>query len=147
MDHNQSSPPFNLAQLLRIPFQALVRELHERLAVAGYGDIRSTHTIVFALVGAEGIRMSELAERAQLTKQLLNHLVTAMEACGYVERVPDPADGRGKLVRLTERGQQASRAGREIIHSLERKWADQLGERQMQELRTLLEQLVIAVGQ
>ena len=51
----EREPPlqFNLAQLLRIPFQVLVRELHERLAVAGYADIRPTHTIMFALVGLE----------------------------------------------------------------------------------------------
>jgi DNA-binding MarR family transcriptional regulator len=142
-------PPrqFNLAQLLRIPFQALVRELHEQLAVAGYADIRPTHTIVFALVGPDGMRMSELAARAQLTKQLVNHLVTAMEECGYVERVPDPTDGRGKLVRLTARGQQASQKGWEIIQGLEIEWSHRVGERQMHELRTLLEHLVSAVGQ
>src|SRR5689334_21913294 len=139
--YRESSPQFNLAQLLRIPFQALVRELHERLAIAGYGDIRPTHTIVFALVSPDGMRMNELAERAQLTKQLVNHLVTAMEECGYVERVPDPTDGRGKLVRLTERGQQAAQVGWEIIQSLVIEWANRIGERQMHELRMLLEHL------
>ncbi len=135
----------NLSQLLRTPFQALVAELHERLETVGYGDIRPTHTLIFALVGKEGIRMNELGERAQLTKQLVTYLVTAMEERGYVERVPDPVDGRAKLVRLTEKGQKAALAGREIIFTIEQEWAGLVGEETMQELRANLEQLVSAV--
>lgn len=136
----------NLAQLLRIPFQALVAELHERLVANGYVDILPTHTIIFALVTTEGMRLSELAKRAQLTKQLLNYIVTAVEERGYVERLPDPLDGRGKIVRLTGRGQQAAQVGREIIESIEREWAASLGLEDMRELRSLLERLVSVLG-
>lgn len=135
----------NFAQLLRIPFQALVTELHERLAEMGYPDIRPTHTLIFALVDSGGIRLSELAERAQMTKQLVNYMVTSIEELGYVERVPDPEDGRAKIVRLTERGYQASQVGKEIIQSIEQTWADKLGAQDMRELRSLLERLVGAV--
>src|SRR5579884_1849705 len=123
MERRQTREQLNLAQLLRIPFQALVSELHKQLVVKGYPDIPATHTIVFALVDRQGIRLSELAKRAQLTKQLVNYLVTAVEERGYVERVPDPRDGRAKIVRLTERGQQAAEVGREIIESIEGEWA------------------------
>ena len=137
--------PLNFAQLLRIPFQALVTELHVRLAEIGYSDIRPTHTLIFALVDREGVRLTELVERAQMTKQLVNYLVTSIEELGYVERVPDPEDGRAKIVRLTERGYQASQAGKEIIQSIEQKWAEKLGVRDMQELRSLLQRLGSAV--
>lgn len=136
----------NFAQLLRIPFQALVAELHERLADMGYPDIRPTHTLIFALADREGMRLTELAERAQMTKQLVNYLVTSIEELGYVERLPDPGDGRAKIVRLTERGYQASQAGKEIIQGIEQAWAEKLGVRDMQELRSLLERLVSVVG-
>lgn len=146
MESERAPGQLNLAQLLRIPFQALVTELHERLAAKGYADILPTHTIIFALVDSQGLRLNELAKRAQLTKQLVNYLVTAVEERGYVERMPDPLDGRGKIVRLTERGQQAARAGREIIESIEREWAASLGAEDMRELRSLLERLVGVVG-
>jgi DNA-binding MarR family transcriptional regulator len=132
---------WNLAKLLRVPFQALVEELHRRLAEQGFGDIRPTHTIIFALVDAEGIRLRDLAERAQLTKQLVNYLVGAIEELGYIERVPDPIDGRGKLVRLTPRGIEASAAGSAILRDLEREWAEQLDEPARSMLRPVLEQL------
>ena len=51
-----------------------------------------------------GTRVSVLAERAQITKQSMAELVAHLERHGYVERVPDPADGRAKLVRATDRG-------------------------------------------
>ena len=142
MEIELSSQKLNLAQLLRIPFQALVTELHERLELVGYGDIRPTHTLIFALVTAEGIRLGELAERAQLTKQLVNYLVTAVEERGYVERVPDPLDGRAKLVRLTERGQMAVAEGAKIIESIEQEWAELLGDQIMQDIRLRLVKLV-----
>ena len=142
MERRQTRVQLNLAQLLRIPFQALVSELHTQLVAKGYPDIPATHTIVFALVDAQGIRLSELAKRAQLTKQLVNYLVTAVEERGYVERVPDPRDGRARIVRLTERGQQAALVGSEIIEGIEHAWATSLGTEDMEELRTLLERLV-----
>ena len=45
--------------------------------------------------------MSELARRAQITKQSMSELVAHLERHGYVERVPDPDDRRAKLVRAT----------------------------------------------
>jgi DNA-binding MarR family transcriptional regulator len=138
----QPTPGFNLAALLRIPFQALVDELHKRLADEGYGDIRPAYTIIFAILGPEGMPLSELTARAQTTKQVMNYLVNAVEELGYVERVPDPTDGRAKIVRLTERGLKQSRLGREIIFGIEREWAEMLGKEEMRELRSLLERLV-----
>jgi DNA-binding MarR family transcriptional regulator len=142
MTARQPPPELNLAQLLRIPFQALVTELHRRLADAGYGDIRPTHTAVFAHLDERGMRLGELAERAQLSKQLTNYLITALEQLGYVERVPDPSDGRARIVRLTARGVRASQIGRELIDGIEAEWAAQLGEQRHASLRAALEQLV-----
>lgn len=142
MANDARSRGLNLAQLLRVPFQALVAELHRRLAEAGYPDIRPAHSVVFAHLGTEGIRLGELAERAQLTKQLVTYLVDALESSGYVERAPDPRDGRARLVRLTERGRIAAEVGGEIIHQIEREWYQALGASELRDLRALLERLV-----
>ncbi len=65
-------------------------------------------------VDPEGTRLSVLAARAQIAKQTATALVDRLERAGYVERVPDPADGRARLVRLTPRALEAVpvRAGR-----------------------------------
>lgn len=140
-----NQPPggnLNLAQLLRIPFQALVTELHARLAAAGYPDVRPPHSAVFAHLGMEGMRLTELADRTQLTKQMLGYLVDALAAGGYVERVPDPTDGRAKLVRLTARGVAAAHVGSTIIQNIEHDWATRLGTSEMETLRAILERLL-----
>lgn len=138
---------WNLARLLRVPFQALVEELHRRLAEQGFGDIRPTHTIIFALVDVEGIRLNEFAARAQLTKQLVNYLVGAVEDLGYVERIPDPLDRRGKIVRLTRRGVEASAAGSAILNAIEREWVEDLPEPERSMLRPVLERLARHVSE
>ena len=99
--------PENVGVLLREPFLALTEQVHERLAEAGYPEIRPAHGTVFQFLDDEGTRVSVLAERAQMTKQSMAELVAHLEAHGYVERVPDPSDRRAKLVRATRRGRQS----------------------------------------
>ena len=76
-----------------------------------------------------------------MTKPTVVYLVNDLERLGYVERRPDPADGRAKLVCLTERGAKAQRAGTEIVAQIERDWSELLGERDFATLRELLGRL------
>jgi DNA-binding MarR family transcriptional regulator len=133
--------PENLAVLLREPFLAIADHIHARLAERGHPEVRQAHGAVFQFLDDEGTHVSTLAERAQMTKQSMAELVAHLERHGYVERVPDPADRRAKLVRLTPRGREAVPVAREAIADLEARWSDVLGERDMKRLRRLLERL------
>ena len=70
-------------------------------------------------------------------------LVTAcaIERGGYVERVPDPGDGRARLVRIAERGARSVDASRRIVDKVEAEWTAHLGERRMAQLRRTLTDL------
>ena len=50
------------------------------------------------------LRLRELAARADSSLQRLSQVVTRLEAKGWVERLPDPADGRTTLAVLTDAG-------------------------------------------
>jgi DNA-binding MarR family transcriptional regulator len=76
-----------------------------------------------------------------VTKPTVVYLVNELERLGYVERIPDPADGRAKLVRLTERGGKAQDAARELVAQIEQDWRRALGRRDFASLRALLERL------
>jgi DNA-binding MarR family transcriptional regulator len=89
----------------------------------------------------EGSRVTDIAERAQLTKQTVVYLVNELERLGYVERVPDPADGRAKLVRPTERGHAAVAEARRVAAELEAEWTALIGRERMAGLRAGLEAL------
>jgi DNA-binding MarR family transcriptional regulator len=135
----------NTSQLLRMPYDAYISELFEQLAKAGYADIHPAHAIVFQRLPAEGVRVTELAERARLTKQYLGRLVAELEALGYLERAPDPTDGRAKLARLTARGREITRVAEGAIERIETAWARQLGETEYTALRRRLIDLILAL--
>jgi DNA-binding MarR family transcriptional regulator len=72
----------------------------------------------------------------------MTQAVEELERLGYVERRPDPNDRRGRLVFLTEKGQEvrpiAMAAGRRVDES----WAALTSPQQMDDLRTALRRLL-----
>lgn len=135
----------NTSQLLRMPYEVYIERLVERLVAAGYVDVHPAHAIVFQHVPGEGVRVTELAERAQLTKQYMGRLVTELEELGYLERFPDPTDGRAKLIRLSARGWEITRVAEEIIASIEATWAELIGADAYMDLRRRLMDLLTAL--
>jgi DNA-binding MarR family transcriptional regulator len=130
------------SQLLRRPYEALLMNIHAELAAAGFADsYPSWGTNVFHYLREGGLRLTELAERTHTTKQALLYTINQLEAAGYVERVPDPTDGRAKIIRLTERGWEARRVGDEIIASIEHECVQQLGEEKMRQFNELMKEV------
>ena len=78
-----------------------------------------------------GSRLTDLAERAQITKQSMGNLVDYLEQRGYVERRPDPTDRRAALICLTGRGWDQIRAALSIIATIEHDWARRIGKRRI----------------
>jgi DNA-binding MarR family transcriptional regulator len=136
IDHTTQLP---LIRLLDVAFDDFSDELAKRVEVAGFTDIRPGHGCVFGTIDPEGSRLTDLAERANMTKQSVGEATSDLEQLGYVERVPDPEDGRAKIIRLTERGREAQAIGRRLIDEVEREWAGRYGEERVAALREALE--------
>jgi DNA-binding MarR family transcriptional regulator len=81
-----------------------------------------------------------------MTKQSMAQLVAHLELHGYVERVPDPADGRAKLVRATARGREVYAIVRELIAELDARLDERMGAAKVGQLRELLEELGEAIA-
>jgi DNA-binding MarR family transcriptional regulator len=131
----------NIGILLRDPVQEVVRRVSAGLVAAGFDDLRPAHTTVFQHIEADGSRLTDLAERAQITKQSMGYLVDYLEERGYLERRPDPRDRRAALICLTDRGWKQIRVALAIIASVEEEWEAKLGAQRMRQLRTLLTDL------
>jgi DNA-binding MarR family transcriptional regulator len=128
-------PRIPLAPLLELVGEIGLRQLHEGFDEAGYPGMRKAHGAVWRFVDLErGSRLTELAERAGLSRQAVGEIADDLERLGYVERVPDPSDGRAKLIRPTERGR--------VAWEIERGWADRYGERRVAMLRETLERIL-----
>ena len=123
-----SPPPRPLPALLTEVKMAAVGHLRSRLADLGHEDIREGHGCVFGFIDLdEGTRLTELADRSGLTKQAVGEAVTELERLGYVKRLPDPDDGRAKIIKLTDWGVDAVLKGRRVFAEIEAGWAEQLG--------------------
>ena len=123
-----SPPPRPLPALLTEVKVAAIDKLRSRLAELGHPAIREGHGCVFGFIDMEhGSRLTDLAGSSGFTKQAVGEAVTELERLGYVERLPDPADGRAKIIKLTELGMDASLKGRRVFAEIEAEWAEQLG--------------------
>jgi DNA-binding MarR family transcriptional regulator len=131
--------------LLMTAKDAAINELTARLTEHGYEGVREGHGCVFGFIEPEGSRLTSLAEASGLTKQAVGEAVDDLQRLGYVERVPDPTDGRAKLVHLTEKGAAARTIGRDALAEVERRWAEQLGEERVAAMRETLEEIYALV--
>lgn len=123
---------------------AISDELYGRLHDAGYGDIRPAHGCVFGFIErGGGVRLTALADRSGLTKQAVGEAVADLERLGYVERVPDPGDGRAKIIRLSERGRQAAATAEEIFADIEGRFAGEVGDKRFAEFRDTLRRIFL----
>jgi DNA-binding MarR family transcriptional regulator len=135
-------PETTLLSLLDAAAESVLAEFRQDLEEAGYADIRPTHGCVFRFVRDDGMRLTELARLAGMTKQSVGELVDDLVDLGYVERIPDPEDRRAKLICLTDRGVKAQRVGFGLLGDIESRWAERFGETRMKPLRELLEEAV-----
>lgn len=113
-------------------------QIFATLAEEGHGGVTLAQGRLAARINEGGSRLTELAEAAQVTKQTAGYLVDQLEQLGYVERVPDPSDGRARLVRLSDKGEEVRAAARQIEERIEAEWAAHLGPRRYTELRKAL---------
>jgi DNA-binding MarR family transcriptional regulator len=127
--------------LLGMAYNGLSAVIFERVVASGSDDIRPSHGNVFEqLTFEDGLRLKDLAARAQMTPQAMGELVDELEGLGYVERRPDPNDRRAKRICLTRRGKRNTLRGLEIVTELENELEEMLGPRRLRSLRaTLLE--------
>lgn len=129
-----------MGALLRRCHQAVVANLERGFREAGLPPVQGAATQPL-WDRPEGMRLTELAALAGITKQSMGELVDAMEAAGYVDRVPDPTDARARLVRLTKKGKSAGLLARKLVREVEARWAKKIGARRLEQLRDTLRQL------
>ncbi len=126
--------------LLYIPYRWMENRVFAALADAGY-DFSVAQMKILQRIAPEGSRLTDLAEQAQVTKQTAGFLVDQLEKGGWVERVPDPTDGRARLIRIAPKGQKAVPIANAAVAEVEAEWEAHLGKQRMAQLRRALTQL------
>lgn len=131
----------NLGLLMFVGYRSMESRVLEALHESGFEDMSAAQARVFERIGAQGTRLTDLAEQAQVTKQTAGSLVDQLEQAGYVERRPDPSDARARLICIAERGLAAVQVAAGVVAQVEEEWTQHLGERDTRHLRRILTRL------
>jgi DNA-binding MarR family transcriptional regulator len=99
-----------VAQLVRTG-----RHVGVRSAAQLYGDLPSFGwALMHPLEQDDALRCSDIAVRAGIDVSVASRQLAVLERSGFVERRPDPRDGRASLLRLTPQGTDALAAARAV---------------------------------
>jgi DNA-binding MarR family transcriptional regulator len=128
----------NAALLMFIAHRAAEARVFEAVRTSGFDDLTLAQSRIAQRLNREGIRITDIAEQAGVTKQTAGGLVDELEANGYVTRRPDPADARARLVVLTDRGERLCGTAAAEIAKVESEWREHLGAKAYDELRAAL---------
>jgi DNA-binding MarR family transcriptional regulator len=131
----------NLGVSLFIPYRYTEDRIFRAIQDAGFDDWTLVQCRVFQRISPEGSRLTDLAEQAQMSKQSAGVLVDQLERLRYVRRVPDPADGRARLIVIEERGLRAAEVARTTLEEILSEWEAYLGTRNFTLLHQILDQL------
>jgi DNA-binding MarR family transcriptional regulator len=88
------------------------------------------------------VRVSELNRHVLLSQPALSRLVDRLTERGLLQRQPDPADGRGVLLSLTEAGQTVQRQiGRQHARGVARAMTAELDPAELRQLEPICRKL------
>ncbi len=108
-----------------------------------WGGLRPSHFRVIDGVPADGVSVTDLADRLGMTKQGCGQFVTQLAESGHLVTEPDPRDGRVRLVRRTARGDAQAAAVAARLGELEREWAGAVGGQRYRAFREVLVELAL----
>ena len=115
--------------------RALLFELYERLALAGFDDLPVETAGILKDVATDGSSFGDLAQRTQTPIEHVREIATRLEQCGYARLEED-------CVRLTERGWAAVGAGHRALAEIETSWAQAVGAERFRAFSATLGDLV-----
>ena len=140
-DHPNGERSPYVGALLRVVWQWVRDQIYAGVVAAGYDDLNAAHVGLWRYPGLDGLRPSQLAEHVGITKQSVNDLLGHLEAHGYVQRVPDSADGRARVIRLTSKGKRLQETIYAEAGAAQLRIAEILGPRSFAQLHGSLELL------
>jgi DNA-binding MarR family transcriptional regulator len=138
----EEDPEVTAWRALLVAHSRLVPAMEKDLRVAGQVSL-SWYDVLLELNAAPGrrLRMSELGERAVLSRTRVSRVVDELAAAGLAQREPDPADGRSSFAVLTPAGRNALRRAWPVYRdAIRRRLGAHLTAQQCRQLAALLEQ-------
>ena len=102
-------------------------EFEAGMRAAGHAWMTEARGAVIGHLRGGGVPQTELAAALGISKQAVQQMVDELAAEGVVERVSNPADARGKLVRFTAKGAEALAVSNAVKQQIEQGYRERLG--------------------
>jgi DNA-binding MarR family transcriptional regulator len=122
----------NIGRLLNNAVRRFEARVLELMSARGHAETRIAHVGLTRNLDVEGTRLTELARRASMSKQAMGELVDQCVELGLVDRIPDPSDGRARIVKFTSAGLIWLDAFRDAVDVAEREMRAELGKASME---------------
>jgi DNA-binding MarR family transcriptional regulator len=132
-------PTTDLGLLALVVATGVTERISDRLADAGFDDVRDAHGYVVQGLLAGDTTVSQLATRLGVSAQAVSKTVAELERAGYLARVHDPGDRRARPLALTSHGNAMVDASRRARLAAARDLERWLGTRDTAELVRLLQ--------
>jgi DNA-binding MarR family transcriptional regulator len=97
--------------------------------------LRPAHLALFPHIDLDGTRATEIAARQGVSKQAVGPLLGDLVKWGVLERVPDPDDGRARLLRFSREEGMTLLDGLAVLSEIEAELARLLGTDRLDALR------------
>jgi len=95
--------------------------------LAARAQVSAAHVHITRHLSLQGSRLSELADRAGMTKQAMGDLVTQCEAWGLVQRTADKQDARARRIAFTPTGLAWLSAFEQAVAQAEAEFKQEVG--------------------
>lgn len=95
--------------------QILLADFDAALADLGLTFARFEALVLLSFSRDGRLPMSRVGERLMIHPTSATNIVQKLQAAGLVERIPNPADGRGTLAVITPQGRAAAEAGAALL--------------------------------
>ncbi|WP_332826553.1 MarR family winged helix-turn-helix transcriptional regulator [Ramlibacter sp.] len=95
--------------------------------LAARAQISAAHIHITRHLDLQGTRLTELAQKAGMSKQAMGDLVDQCEAWGLVTREPDARDARARVVQFTPTGLLWLQAFKDAVAQAEREFRVEVG--------------------
>ena len=137
------------------PLVALLGTAHDRFANEVDARLRASTFCALSLAHSRNVlrhlmrgplRASQLVSACDVTKQAISQQVAHLERNGYVAVTADSSDQRARLIALTDKGRAAQELVAEVLADVEREWAADLGDAQIDALRATLSGVISRSG-
>jgi DNA-binding MarR family transcriptional regulator len=119
----------------------LMQEIRDTFMAEDWNGLRQSHFRLLSNVPRDGIRITDLGDRLNMTKQASGQFVAALIDTGHLEARTDPRDGRVRVVVRTPLGDRTVKAVNARILRIEREWAKVVGPRRYADFRRVLQDL------